>query len=308
MRYFSLLLIVCWLFHTPVAAQESQVNDAQRKPAAMLAVGTSMLAYSGELGNYQSFSAMFYGRLVQTRHRWINPAIEFGWGQLTGNNVFYTSEAGSPNRSFTTSFFQFSGHAQLNIIKKPHQRLYISQGAGLMRFNPKDNRNRTLINQPATRATDETYGNFAFMLPTAIGGTYQFPNYLGLGLEVGLMNTRTDYLDNISQLGDPATKDNALSIRFSVVAPLSYDSPDRDAVRKERLAKRREEIKLKNQREREAFEKLKNQPKGKQAAQPTKKIQTKKAPAKKTPTKKAPVKKTPAKKTQQKRPKLFGIF
>jgi hypothetical protein len=112
-------------------------------------------------------------------------------------------------------------------------------------------------------------------------------------MEVGLMNTRTDYLDNISQLGDPTTKDNVLRVRFSVIAPITYDSPERDTERKERLAKRREEIRLKNQREKEAFERLKKQPKGK--------ANTAK------PVKKAPAKKSPAK-NQQKKPKLFGIF
>jgi hypothetical protein len=74
-----------------------------------------------------------------------------------------------------------------------------------------------------------------------------------------------------------------------VIAPLTYDSPDSDAARKERLANKREEIRLKKQREKEAFEKLKKQPKGSNAQQ------GKQAPAKK-------------KQQQKKKPKLFGIF
>lgn len=297
-----LTLLLCWFVCLPAFAQKVQESQHQQ-PAAMLDLGTSMIAYGGELSKYASFSAMFHGRLVQTRNRWLNPAVELGWGKLSANNVRYVSETGTPNRSFNTSFFHLTAQAQLNIIKKPHQRLYIGQGIGVMRFNPKDDRNNALLNRFDTRAADESYSNFALLLPTSLGGTYHFPNHLGIGMEVGLMNTRTDYLDNISQLGDPTTKDNVLRVRFSVITPLAYDSPERDTERKERLAKRREEIRLKNQREKEAFERLKKQPKGKtNTAKPAKK-----APAKKKSAKKAPVKKSPAK-NQQKKPKLFGIF
>lgn len=284
MRHTLLTLFICWLGYLPAFAQKAQDNQTTTQPATMLALGTSMIAYGGELSNYASFSAMFHGRLVQTRNRWLNPAVELGWGKLAGNNVRYVAEAGTPNRSFNTSFFQLTAHAQLNIIKKPYQRLYISQGVGLMRFNPKDDRDNSLLDQPDTRAPEETYGNFTLLLPTAIGGTYHFPNHLGIGMEVGLMNTRTDYLDNISQLGNAGQKDNVLRIQFSVMAPLTYDSPDREAERKERLANKREEIRLKKQSEKEAFEKLKKQPKGSNAQQ------GKKAPAKKTPGKKGSVK------------------
>lgn len=289
MRHTLVMLFIYWLGSVPVFAQKTQDNKATTQPAAMFALGTSMIAYSGELSNYASFSAMFHGRLVQTRSRRLNPAIEMGWGKLTGNNLRYVSAAGTPNRSFNTSFFQLAAHAQFNIIKKPQQRLYISQGLGLMRFNPMNDRDNRLLDQPNTRAPEETYGNFTLLLPTAIGGTYHFPNHLGIGMEVGLMNTRTDYLDNISQLGNPEQKDNVLRVQFSVIAPLTYDSPDSDAARKERLANKREEIRLKKQREKEAFEKLKKQPKGSNAQQ------GKQAPAKK-------------KQQQKKKPKLFGIF
>ncbi|MCS7020100.1 MAG: hypothetical protein RMJ87_13685 [Cytophagales bacterium] len=265
----------------------------------MMALGTSMIAYNGELSQYNTFSAMFHGKLIQTRNRWLNPAVEFGGGKLTANNVRYTSETGTPNRSFNTSFFHLSAQLQLNLIKKPHQCLYLSQGIGMMRFSPQDDRNNALLKRPETRANEETYSNFALLLPTAIGGTYQFPNHWGIGMEVGLLNTRTDYLDNISLLGDPSTKDNVLRIQFAVIAPLSYDLPERNAERKERLAKRREEIRLKNQREKEEFERLK---KAKSKTNTTQK------PTQKVPAKKKPIKKAPNKTQQRKKPKLFGIF
>lgn len=298
MRHCFFLMLCC----TSAFAQ-----PLQREPKAMLSLGTAMTAYKGELGDYAAFTALFHARLEQNRSRLLNTAVEFGGGKLTGNNVRYVSETGTPNRSFNTSLFYLTGHAQLNIIKKPHQRLYIGQGIGLMRFNPKDDRNNSLLNRPDTRAQDENYGNFALLLPTSLGGTYHFPNHLGIGMEIGLMNTRTDYLDNISQLGDPAAKDNVLRIQFSVIAPLTYESPEQKAARKERLAKRREEIRLKNQREKEEFERLKKQPKGKSNATTPAKKTTKKTATPKKPAKKAPAKKPPSK-NQQKKPKLFGIF
>jgi hypothetical protein len=292
MRHTLLTLFTCLLGYLPIFAQSlSEITTEQ--PVTMLGLGTSMIAYSGELGNYKSFSAMFHGRLMQMRNRWLNPAIELGGGKLIGSNVRYISETGTPNRSFNTSFFHLTALIQLNIIKKPHQRLYVSQGIGMMRFNPKDDRNKLLLNQPETRAADESYSNFTLLLPTAIGGAYHFPNHLGIGMEIGLMNVQSDYLDNISQLGDAAQKDNVLRVQFSVIAPLAYGSSERDVIRKERLAKQREDIRLKKQREKEAFEKLKKQHKGKNNAKPARK----KVPAKK-----------PAPKNKKKNLNFLGFF
>ncbi|MCS6968532.1 MAG: hypothetical protein RMJ44_07635 [Cytophagales bacterium] len=295
---FSFFVMRYWLLGGVYLAVFVVKAQPAGEVATAVAAGVSMIAYKGELSSYASFGSMFHVRLMQTRHRWVYPAIEIGGGKLVANNARFAAESGNPNLSFHTSFLQLGLQLQLNVIKKTHQRLYLSQGIGLMRFNPKDDFGKTLLAQSATRAVDETYSNFSLLLPTALGGVYHFANQLGIGMEVGLLNTRTDYLDNISQLGNPADKDNVLGIQFSLFAPISYDTPERQAQRKEQLAKKRQEIQLKKQRAKEEFQQLKNKSK-------SKKVPPKKAPPKKIPQKR-PASKKPA--LKQKKPKILGIF
>ena len=55
------------------------------------------------------------------------------------------------------------------------------------------------------------------MLPTQVGANYFFKNTMGVGLQVGVLNPQTDYLDNISQLGNLENNDKVLSIRLMLI-------------------------------------------------------------------------------------------
>ena len=91
----------------------------------------------------------------------------------------------------------------------------------LLRFDPQDEFNDSLVDQPFTRAANETYGNITLMLPTQIGVLYTLPNDYSIGLQVGYTNTLTDYLDNISDWSNSGGQDNIFSYRFVVHIPVS---------------------------------------------------------------------------------------
>lgn len=97
--------------------------------------------------------------------------------------------------------------------------VYLSQGIGFIHFSPEDDEGNSLADLPNTREDQETYRQESFMLPTNVGVLYLLPNQYGVSVQAGFYNPMTDYLDNISQLGDSGN-DNILAIRFAFYIPL----------------------------------------------------------------------------------------
>ena len=188
--------------------------------------GLSANAYSGDLSSYTKWSSVFHFGLRFNKAYRINSRIGISTGFLTGENRFYTFDDGSepkpsPNTFFRSNIFSFEYELMYNIIKKRNFMLYISQGIGLMRFVVKNAQGDNLFDLQNTRALDETYGNFAFMLPTGIGTNYILKNGFGLGVHASFINTQSDYLDNISQWGNKVGNDNAFRFKVFVMIPVN---------------------------------------------------------------------------------------
>ncbi|HXA02946.1 MAG TPA: hypothetical protein VNW99_13210, partial [Cytophagaceae bacterium] len=183
----------------------------------------------GDLNHsYEKFSSCFYLNLhFRKNDRRVNPYIGLMIGSVTGQNPNYSfalsdtaAPTPTPNKFFKTSLLSVNFGFLINIIKKENFNLYIGQGLGLMRLNPKDADNKPLADQFNTRANNETFNNFTFMLPTYAGMTYRFKNDYRVGFQAGWLNPTTDYIDNISVWGDRQKKDNILSYKFSFYIPL----------------------------------------------------------------------------------------
>jgi hypothetical protein len=59
------------------------------------------------------------------------------------------------------------------------------------------------------------------MLPTQVGAIYLLPNQWGIGIQAGLLNPLTDYLDNIKELGNRSGNDNVMQTRLLLYVPLN---------------------------------------------------------------------------------------
>lgn len=202
--------------------------QAQKAPR-MVYVGVSANAYKGDLQNsYEKYTSIFHVGLKLNKKKRLNGNIGLGYGNINGQSInprFKTSEnTVSPNRYFKTSIFTVHYNIQYNFIKNDHWIVYLSQAIGIIRFNPKDKFNVNLQDQLSTRASNETYGNTSLMLPTKVGFIYLFDNEFGAGFEAGFLNTLTDYLDNISQMGTKDGNDNLLQFKFSFYVPLGVEN------------------------------------------------------------------------------------
>lgn len=195
-----------------------------QQPLSFVHAGFSMNQYRGDLqADYPGFTGSLQLGIQLNRSKRFNGSLTIGYGTISGQNSqyrFYGDETATPNRFFSSSFFSVQYDLHLNLLKKRQYLLYLSQGLGLFRYQPEDDRGRSLQDRFETRPSNETYGNSAVMLPTKIGALYLLPNQWGVGLEAGYLNPLSDYLDNISLWGNDSGNDNVLQLQLRVYVPL----------------------------------------------------------------------------------------
>jgi hypothetical protein len=200
-----------------------------RRVSKYFEVGIGPSAYKGDLSNsYDKFTSSFYMGILFKNDKRLTSHLGLMVGSITGQNpklsfpIDTTTATPTPNKYFKTTLFSLNYDLLIKLIKKENFMLYISQGIGILRFNPKDENNKNLSDQFDKRAENEAFNNFTFMFPTNVGAMYTFKNNFGAGLQMGWLNSQSDYLDNISAWGSRAKKDNVFTCKFSFYAPLTY--------------------------------------------------------------------------------------
>ena len=223
-RYFLLyagLIFFPALLISPFSRAQQIMNNR-----AAIALSVSANAYRGDLGEgYDKWTSSFYLSFLFKHERRLHGGLHAGFGTLTGQasatqSPDIVTPSPSPNRFFTTNFITVNYALQYDFIRKKQWAVYLSQGFGIIRFNPQDEFYNNLQDNLQSRAPNEGYTNVAVVLPTQLGFNYVFPNQFGLGARAGFTNPLTDYLDNISQLGTKQGNDNILSFAFSFFAPV----------------------------------------------------------------------------------------
>ena len=216
----NLLLLICLIGYWQAFGQAGSLSFP-----AHLNVGISHNAYRGDLGNgYQSGGLAVNLSYIFSHSKKLHGGLHAALGTFSGYELSGTSpDFGAevlPNTYFRSSFVSVHYSLQYDIIRRERWLLHVRQGLGIMRFNPKDEFGNALPDNPETRAENENYGTAAAVFPMQAGINYYLPNRLGIVLKVGWLNTTTDYLDNISQLGDKANNDNVLQMILQVQVPL----------------------------------------------------------------------------------------
>ena len=191
-----------------------------------LSIGIGSFAYKGDLGqNYSKWSGGFSAGLQFNTHKKWSGSINLLAGTFTGQDTSPSfnldPESGrTPNTYFKTSVVLLYYQLFWNAYAGKRLRLFVGQGAGLLRYEPKNEEGGSLASQNNTRASSESYGSLSVLAPTSLGAAWKFKNNFGFGYRLTLFNTATDYLDNISQLGSQAGGDNVLGHQLSLMIPV----------------------------------------------------------------------------------------
>lgn len=145
---------------------------------------------------------------------WLN----IGEVQSEDRAVVFLDQSEFQINSFASTRYQ-SVHLEpsLHIFKRENWGVFISQGFGFFRFEVYDQDNNSLADMPNSRAPGESAPNLTVILPTNIGAYYFLENDFGFHFKIGIMNTLTDYLDNISTFGNPDNNDNIANLQLSLL-------------------------------------------------------------------------------------------
>ena len=191
-------------------------------PTRFFEIGICPISYKGELSQYSHWNMAWQVGLVLARKKRLNGEFSFLIGSFSGQQKTATNDNSTktPNTYFNTSFFSGSYHLHLNLIAKPTFKLYVSQGFGILNFSPKNANGEKLIDKAETRPFNESYSTTSIIFSTQIGAHYSLKNNFHIGAKITWLNTFTDYLDNISEWGNTADRDNLLSYKFYVLIPI----------------------------------------------------------------------------------------
>ncbi len=200
----------------------SQKVTAQ-KPVFLVEAGVGSSIYFGDLSKKgDKLSSIFTVSAIRKLGDRSNLKLNVSFGSITGSNRSFSVEGFFPNTFFKTNLFIVEPSFQFSFFQKDGLSIFLSQGIGFLTFDPKDDNSNSLADNSTTRADGETYRNLSIAFPTGLGVQKVLKSGFGFGFSLKLYNSLTDYLDNISELGDSKNKDNFLSTSFSLLIPLKF--------------------------------------------------------------------------------------
>ncbi|HAA11485.1 MAG TPA: hypothetical protein DCE41_07210 [Cytophagales bacterium] len=205
----------------------SQSTDSIPPRSSAVGGGIGATSYRGDVNpSYQNFSLegnIYF--ILNTQSRLSAGFVAYA-GNFTGQNPNLTPQVQAngdiiqPTRFFRTSYQGLALLPRLKVVELSSFSLFVAQGVGILRFQPQNESGENLIDIPATRPTNETFGNSTVHFPTQVHLQWQWNPALAWQVQVGLMNTLTDYLDNTGELGERMGNDNLLSLRLILMVTL----------------------------------------------------------------------------------------
>lgn len=226
-----ILLLLTIIFITPA------ISDAQRwkRQRYELSVGAGISNFLGELGGANQIGTNYFKDLEWSLTRMAVAAglryklsnyfaltTHLTYGRITGDdkltqeyfrnyrNLSFSSDIYELNVNFEGAFQQEQIGHRYRLRKVRGARgyelyTYAFVGVGVFHFDPKTvYQGQTLRLQPlgtegqGLLPSRKKYSLFQFVIPIGVGFKYTIDNTWGVGLEIGIRKTFTDYLDDVS--------------------------------------------------------------------------------------------------------------
>lgn len=191
-----------------------------------LGLGFFGATYRGDLtpkgSGWDRFYPGFNASLQFANQKFISPQLNGGFGRFISQNRDQGPVDGiQPNTFVETAFFYVDLRLKARFLRQKKFSPYLSIGAGLLGYTPRDEDNTSLLDDVDTRADGETYGSLTAGFPLSAGFELKLSPIVSLGFEYTNRRSGTDYLDNISQLGSRKGKDRINSITANLF--LTFD-------------------------------------------------------------------------------------
>jgi hypothetical protein len=205
----------------------SQLFAQEPKPKYPLQVGFGLtgIAYVGDLTNtttqFQRINPGGNLSLQLVTPRILDLQVNAGFGKFS-EQVDDGGGVVEPANSFVeTSFFYGDLRVKLRFRHRKQIQPYLSTGAGLLVFSPRDVNGKFLTRNTSTRNENEKYNTAVPQLPVVAGCQMILNETLMLSMDYTYRFTPTDYLDNIGQLGPRKGFDVLHAIQISLYFTLN---------------------------------------------------------------------------------------
>jgi hypothetical protein len=213
-------------FLIPVLLFSSFTTFAQTTiPNRFVEIGFSTNSYKGDLSHsYEQWSNGVHLGILFNKNKRINGHFNLMVGSAVAQNPNYFFDDGSepqpsPNNYAKINMITLNYDLHLNLYKKNNLIVYLYQGIGLIRYDPRSSDNKPLLNDLNTRPSNESYSNLSAFFPNGIGALYVFQPGFGAGFQAGWLNTIKDNIDNVAGWGNRAKNDNILIYKLTMYVP-----------------------------------------------------------------------------------------
>ncbi len=134
-------------------------------PNRFFEIGFSTNSYKGDLSHsYEQWANGVHVGILFNRNKRINGHFNLMVGSAVAQNPNYFFDDGSnpqptPNNYARIKMVTLNYDIRVNLYKKKNLIVYLYQGIGLIRFDPKSVDNKSLLNDLNTRPANESYSN-----------------------------------------------------------------------------------------------------------------------------------------------------
>lgn len=218
--YLLFCTALIFLFTTPVLGQDAP-------PPLRIGLGFTGNAYRGDLTSETGSiwraepGANFSVDLDNQKPLRIQLNLGFGGFTEQADGPLPPAPEGIvPNEFVRTTFFYTDLRLQYRFFLHAPIQPYLSIGAGLFSFQPRDAAGNFLGENIFSRLPEEEYLSLIGSLPLSAGLEYKLNRSISLGLEYTYRMTGSDYLDNIGLLGTDAGNDQLHGLQVKLFMTL----------------------------------------------------------------------------------------
>lgn len=198
----------------------------QELPSFLLfGAGFEAVRYSGDIvsgsRSWERFNAVGKLSFTLENYKVISPYIQFGFGSFSAQNRELNQVTPfAPNRYVYTRFQYLSLGPKIRFKRWKKVYPYLIPTIGILFFDPLDQDFNSYVNQDRTRAEGEEYNTSVFIFPLLMGVHLRLHEHFHLSFQYQFYGITTDYIDNISELGEKSGND-----RLSGICINFYISP-----------------------------------------------------------------------------------
>ena len=237
MRFLPIVLLLLSVFWPNGIS--GQIAESERE-SLQIGFGLTGTSYVGDFSGEEVFIPRIYPggniSLQMNSTRLLSFQVNGGFGKFADQYDLSSPDIpeGVTASSFVETRFVY-GDLRLHLRLMPRSRIqpYISAGAGILHFTPRNKDGKKLENRTGTRLEGENYNSLIPELPVVAGLKTKLNRSLSISLDYTFKYTPTDYLDNIGLIGNRKGFDALHAVQLTLYVTLSPPEPPAEAIKNE---------------------------------------------------------------------------